>query len=313
MLPLSHKKKETVRRSWGQLSNTVRRRTRVVLQREQDYEIGGTPVVLPAECDLPFYQRRDPSYDAYAIPILRKLASSAGSVLVVDVGANVGDTAVAALSAAPNIDVVAVEGGQYFLSYLRRNLQSFGDRVRIVEGFVGPIGQHHSYNHNGRTGGFGSGVAVNAGPTIVTDWVSAPELLDGQHQLKVWKSDTDGFDIHILVQHWDRIAAEADAIWFEFDPVGTCGDKADIGRLADLIGAVNRPTFFFDNVGHLILGAAAGTSSASAMRYLAAWLVEQRTGLLSVPYLDVWVLSDTAAAGAGLSDESQLSRPADPA
>ena len=50
----------------GYATNPAARRTRVLLHREQHHVVAGQPLVLPPDHDLPFYQRRDPTYDAYA-------------------------------------------------------------------------------------------------------------------------------------------------------------------------------------------------------------------------------------------------------
>ena len=129
-MALNLRKKRFLARLAGYGTNPARRKLRVALGREQTHQIGGHDVVLPPSHDLPFYQRRDPTYDSYAIPVLAHLAASTSRMMVVDLGANVGDTAVAALSAADNIDVIAVEGDDTFLSYLRRNVEELRQPVR---------------------------------------------------------------------------------------------------------------------------------------------------------------------------------------
>src|SRR5687767_11352136 len=109
-MPFSLRRRRFLRRMAGYASNPAARRVRVMLHREQHHVVAGLPLVLPPDHDLPFYQRRDPTYDAYAELLIAELAAGAERMLVVDLGANVGDTAVACLGAAPNVDVLAVEG-----------------------------------------------------------------------------------------------------------------------------------------------------------------------------------------------------------
>ncbi|RKQ36838.1 hypothetical protein C1C97_004315 [Kocuria tytonis] len=66
----------------GYVINPVGVRWRTWRGREQHHTIGSVEIVLPPEHDLPFYQRRDPTYDAYAIGHLARLA--AGDRVVVD-------------------------------------------------------------------------------------------------------------------------------------------------------------------------------------------------------------------------------------
>jgi FkbM family methyltransferase len=288
---LNVRKKRFLARLAGYGTNPVRRKLRVAFRREQGHQIGGHDVVLPPSHDLPFYQRRDPTYDSYAIPVLAHLAASTSRMLVVDLGANVGDTAVAALSAADNIDVVAVEGDDSFLSYLRRNVEEFGDRCRVVAGFVGPIGAAPVvFSRDGSTGGFQP--VTREAAVQVTDWVSPSELLAGTESYDhiVWKSDIDGYDIHLLVDNWTEIESRCETIWFEYDPVSTLGDKGDIERLIDLLADGGRKVVVFDNLGRELVRLESGQALATGMASLTRWLHEQRYGHVVVPYVDVWAL-----------------------
>jgi len=269
----------------GYATNPVARRVRSLLKREQRHRIGSYDAVLPPDHNLPFYQRRDPTYDAYAIATIADLAQGVNRLLVVDLGANVGDTALAMLSAGPNVDVVCVEGDPYFVSYLRRNLAGQA-RARIVAGFVGPVGSSDTFSRQGSTGGFQAGGEGDP----VTRWVTPADLLSDarDYDLVVWKSDIDGFDIHVLVEHWDVIDPACDVLWFEFDSPGTLGDRDDVGRLARLLR--RRRVSVYDNLGRRMLGIGPGPDVATVLLDLGAWTEAQRDGFVTVPYLDVWAV-----------------------
>lgn len=168
---------------------------------------------------------------------------------MVDIGGNVGDTAVLALAAASNLRVISVEGSPYFLKYLTRNVASVGPRAQVVEGFVGPIANLSRYSRNGGTGGFQRNVSESAESMDVSKWISVPELLArAQGDLVVWKTDTDGIDIHLVSEYWDDIVKRCDVIWMEFDPVGTLGPPQDIESLMGQIAASRRELHVYDNV-----------------------------------------------------------------
>lgn len=73
---ISQAKKRFARRLLGYACNPLVSKTRSRLGREQEYEIGGHPVVLPPEHNLPFYQRRDPTYDRYAQTLIAARGNS---------------------------------------------------------------------------------------------------------------------------------------------------------------------------------------------------------------------------------------------
>ncbi len=299
---ISHAKKRYVRRLAGYALNPLAATARSRLGREQDFLIGGHPVVLPPEHNLPFYQRRDATYDRYAEGLVAALAGTHPRLRVVDLGANVGDTAVAMLTAAPGIEVVAVEGSPRFAAYLRRNVADFGARTTVVERFVGPVATTTAtFTTSGTTGGFQAtrtGDEIEEVETDDSSWVSPAELLAGgeDYDATLWKSDIDGFDIHVLVEHWDTVTSACEVLWFEYDPAGTLGDKADIGRLVELLAGSGRRVVVYDNLGRRMVELTPSAAVGPALEALTAWLVEQRSGHLVVPYVDIWAYDDDRLA-----------------
>lgn len=288
----SVRKRRFFKRITGYVTEPVTRRVRVAARREQRHRIGGHDFVLPPSHKLPYYLERDPRYDVYAAGVLGRLAEDKDSVRIIDVGANVGDTAVIALSAAHNISVTSVEGNPAFLSYARRNLAAFGERSTLIERFVGPIaGLGSSYGNDGSTGGFGPS-AQGLGQTADTPWVTPQELLAqaSDDDLVIWKSDTDGLDIHLLVEHWTVIDETCDVIWFEYDPFETLGDTEDIPRLWQQLGASGRGVIVYDNLGNRMLSVPPGGDVERIIAELTGWLGEQRESHMEVAYFDLWAL-----------------------
>ncbi len=293
---LNWRRRRFLNRLAGYATNPLHRRLRVALHREQHHTVSGLPLVLPPEHDLPFYQRRDSTYDAYAEHVVAGLAARAERLLVIDIGANVGDTAVTCLGAGPNIDVIAVEGLPAFVSYLRRNTAAYGDRCRVVDAFLGPIAgltDRGFVTTGSSTGRFAS---TSEEGTPVEAFVSPQELLAtaDQYDQVIWKSDIDGLDIHVLVEHWAVIDKGADTLWFEFDPASTLGDRADTGRLIELLAASGRRVAAYDNLGRQMVTLEPGDSVGSGLTSLVGWLHEQREGHVVVPYLDLWAFASAS-------------------
>lgn len=288
------RKRQSLHRTVGYGTEAVTRRVRAAIGRDQHLTIHGHDLVLPPDHRLPYYQRRDPNYDVYAADVLAAIASQADVCRVLDVGANVGDTALMALTAADNIEVTSVEGNPSFAGYARRNLAPFGPRADVREAFVGPVhGVVASYASHGGTGGFQRTSDGTSSPGSV-DWLSPQALIDdlGAADVVIWKSDIDGFDIHLLVEYWEPIAAACEVIWFEYDPLETLGDPADVSILIETIGADDRGMLVFDNVGNRMLSAAPGGDAARALRDLTGWLYAQREHNMTTRYFDVWLVSE---------------------
>lgn len=245
--------------------------------------------MLPPEHNLPFYQHRDPSYDAYAEELLAWL--SPREVTLVDVGANVGDTAVAALSSGSHVRVRSVEGHPPFVSYLRRNVSQFGSRAEVVDRFVGPVAGMNGFAEGNGTGHLTADSGLSG--SAPHRWVTPGELLVGiDTDIVIWKSDLDGLDIHVLVEHWQTIVTRCSVLWFEFDPQAMLGDPGDLERLVELISSSGLSLRIYDNLGRPMVRVPAGRPAADALLDLADWLEQQRWGHVSTPYCDVWAVTE---------------------
>ena len=84
------------------------------------YRIGSVELELPLSHELPFYRHDHPSYDRQ----LGAIAAALGGP-VVDVGANVGDTA-AAIREESGVPILCVEGDPTFFDLLERNAAKIG-------------------------------------------------------------------------------------------------------------------------------------------------------------------------------------------
>lgn len=112
----------------------------------------------------------------------------------------------------------------------------------------------------------------------------------------VWKSDIDGYDIHVLVQHWTAITRRCPVLWFEFDPAHTLGDPADVARLIGLLAGSGRHVLVYDNLGRRMVSTADPKAIRDVLLGLSAWMVEQKEGHTTVQYVDVWALEPEWAA-----------------
>ena len=79
------------------------------------YRVGAVELELPLSHELPFYQHDHPRYDRQLGAIAAELGGP-----VVDIGANVGDTA-AAIRAESDVPILCVEGDPRFFALLERN------------------------------------------------------------------------------------------------------------------------------------------------------------------------------------------------
>ena len=83
---------------------------------------------------------------------------------------------------------------------------------------------------------------------LSVDELLAMELGD----VVVWKSDTDGLDIPILLENWSQIHESVDVIWIEVHPFLAPTSLPDIQELSRLLVESNFQGVLFDNYGCVV-------------------------------------------------------------
>lgn len=178
-------------------------------------EVQGVELVLPWSHRLPDYATWGPRYGQNLVDLARLIAAS-GPLTVLDVGANVGDSALQILNAADG-KVLCVEGDKAYLEFLHRNVDA-DPRVSVVEVLLTPEEQE-SGRTAVRTGGttrFVDGRGQDAMPTVSTARLRQehPEFAD----LRLVKSDTDGYDVELIPAIAEAWADARPVLFFEYDP-----------------------------------------------------------------------------------------------
>jgi FkbM family methyltransferase len=170
------------------------------------YRVGGIDLELPLSHELPFYRHDHPLYDARIGALARELGGP-----VVDVGANVGDTA-AAIRSESAVPVLCVEGDDRFFSLLERNAARLGD-VELERVFV-------EAPERGRVQR-GSGTARIVAGDAELPAKPLGRILDEHPRFArpaLLKLDTDGMDVPILLANLDLLERLRPVLFFEYDP-----------------------------------------------------------------------------------------------
>lgn len=254
------------------------------------YRIGGSELLLPLSHRLPDYRLRYPWYDTALPRLAAFLAVRRVSPLVVlDIGANVGDTALPLL-VQTDCRMIAVEGNPAFLPYLRHNLERFGDRVVIVPAFAGtgtsgPVALETAH-------GTARLVPASDADADSTPFLGLAEIV-GQAGLGdpgLLKTDTDGFDIGIIEAGLAWLAKHRPVLFFEFDPALTAPSGADSwGVFAKLATAGYRSALVWLNTGELCRSFA--LDDGLAVAELRALLT-----CSAIAYFDIAAFADSAEA-----------------
>ncbi len=182
------------------------------------YRIGQYEIDIPSSHALPFYQHAFPLYDT-AIGRLAELVSKKYlSSSIIDVGANVGDTA-AAIRSRTTAPILCIEGNPAFSRLLDSNVLKLGKDIFVERTMIGPS--------SGKAPGkviSENGTAHIAPATSGEDAIDFSTLTDVLarhiHLLppRLLKIDTDGYDVPILLGSADVLRASQPVVFFEFCP-----------------------------------------------------------------------------------------------
>jgi FkbM family methyltransferase len=245
----------------SKLTSRLAKKVRKTIVTRKDIPIefiyNGKLLVAPLSHEIPFIAANFPRNSINFGEVVAQIASASKDLLVIDVGANIGDS-VALGGALPNVKYLCIEGAEEFMPYLRTNTHGRDD-VHVVNVIVGEEGETISIETRSGSGsvtsGLGGSVPVKPLDAIVFEygWIGGNALL---------KIDTDGFDAQILLQSSSFIQKYRPDIFFEFDPI--LADQSSVLPTAaiDFLVSAGYTTFeAWDKYGSLLIGAESSEAS----------------------------------------------------
>lgn len=218
--------------------------------------VQGVDLYLPWSHKLPDYARSAPMYGQNLVELAGELGSrlgDAGPLRVLDIGANIGDSALQILARTP-AEVLCVEGDPYWSAYLRRNVEQ-NNRVTIAECFLTVPELALSGGTPVRSTGTTTHFVEDAASTIKTVPVSQLRSeYPNFDQIRLIKSDTDGMDVALvpaILEAWKDCGPVA---FLEYDVRLTkSAGYSDPNQLWDRLAALDyRHVAVWDNGGRAL-------------------------------------------------------------
>jgi FkbM family methyltransferase len=261
-------------------------------QAPQLYPYQGFAIELPPGHRLPQYRRRYANYDRF-LPHLAGYLEDAATI--VDIGANVGDSLAAMVERNPAANYICIEPDDMFHAYLERNAARIGQavpgtRIRLVKALVGQAISNVSL---GGTGGTKHAVTGGSG-TISSQPFGALIPDAAELNIRLLKSDVDGFDYDVLDSALPIIAAQGPMLFFECYQTQEYQKAGYARTLRALDAAGYRDWTVFDNFGEVMLR----TADAAAIDQLLDYIWKQNTGAArrTIYYLDVLAVREADSA-----------------
>lgn len=245
------------------LKNFFTKKTQKV---NRDYFFGSYVISLGKHHVLDEYQEQYPLYDQF-LPMI----CSGFKGLIIDIGANIGDTSIAIFSQNKESFVVGVEPDKQFFEECIQNIKrnSLSERFLGINQFVTTESGNFTVRKSASlsTGSIEKSTAATNGQTNTISFSQLMDLIpdDQKNQFDILKIDTDGFDWDIL-QSFSQYAKNSnfipEFIFFEMQTFLNNNEKNPEGRdviidkYTDAIREVNQLGYthfcLFDNFGTLV-------------------------------------------------------------
>lgn len=269
------------------------KRAKAMLGVHTEYRMGRFTVRLPAQHLLPDYQKLHGHYDKFLPHLARYLDS--GST-VIDVGANCGDTVAAMLEANAKLHYICVEPDDMFFRYLDLNVRRMraeqqGASISLHKELIGK-----TVSVAGLEGSNGTSHAVmvhegDLQATISSVTLDSMRSLTHMDNVRVLKSDVDGFDYDVIDSAEALIAEQSPILFFECQFTDLDKKLAYQRTISRLAKCGYGEWTVFDNYGVVVLHAV----DIRTMFQLFDYVWRQNVGLATrtIVYFDV--MASTAA------------------
>lgn len=194
------------------------------IKRTRFYVIGQYRIMLPPGHMLDLYQERFKNYDKKLPAIAGLVELKYSAISIIDIGANIGDTA-AALRNVCSAPIICIEGNKTYIPILESNISSIPGITRVIPKFIGldvddGLGELITINgtaHIDRQNQRGLIDSQLAEESFITYHQVLESNLD-LPEVRLVKIDTDGFDFKIILRSINQLAKNKPIIFFEFDP-----------------------------------------------------------------------------------------------
>jgi FkbM family methyltransferase len=189
-------------------------------------DVDGIMIRAPLSHELPHYRRAHELYAINIATIAQLLSETDRCPTMVDVGANVGDTAALVRSKVPGIPILCIEGDVEYSDILKRNVAGWpnvevrapcllAERSGVLAGALRRSAGTAAFTLEDR-----GGITTATLDDVLADYpeFASPSLI---------KSDTDGFEGRVLAGSLRTIDHARPVLFFEYDPplLRRCGTE----------------------------------------------------------------------------------------
>ena len=225
----------------------IRNKLIPIIDPEIKYKLAGVNIHLPFSHDLPINKKIYPHYDENIGRAASLIKEKYNDLRMIDIGANVGDTAVIVKSKV-DVPILCIEGEGKFVSLLMKNTKNY-QNIFVEKSFVGDeefIKGNYVYS-------MGSGRIVEGKKQSEIHFKTLEQIVAAYPEFKkskLLKIDTDGFDCRIIKREINLLSEMKPVIFFEYDPYL---NKDDINVFDSLLKMGYKAAVFYENNGDYLI------------------------------------------------------------
>lgn len=231
----------------------VKTRRKRLFSQSDSVRIGDFDLKLPKGHALPSYLLQFPFYSRNLQRIVSYISERTSSTLyIIDVGANVGDSAALIMENSKDVFITCIEGDKQYLPFLKANLSS-SQNIKIIDQFLSDTNKeknHQLINSEGTA-------RIIKGDSNAFKFTTIDQLYEEEPCIassKLLKIDTDGFDLKIIRGGLKYIADKMPVLFFEYDREFLDANADDgISTLKTLQNIGYTFMLIYDNYGKLLL------------------------------------------------------------
>jgi len=240
--------------------------------------------LLQANADgkLDQYLSSFPNYSRNFSRLTASILKDNLSAIIIDIGANIGDTVALIRSEGVKNRIICIEGNELYLDFLKTNTKQF-DQIDIVETFLSS-GEDEIKGTVLTEMGTAKIVISNDGGSIPSQTLDAIVSKNQLKNIKILKVDTDGFDVLILQGATKVITKEQPVIFFEYDNHLNVSETSCFSFLISLRKYNYNKVLFYDNYGNFLM--CLSLSQENEIAQLDNYI---KKGCGAFPYFDVAV------------------------
>ena len=245
-------------------------------------QVGNFSLTADSDHMIQEYLKRHKYYSRNLPRIAKYLETKYPIYGIIDVGANIGDTAALLRAANVNQIIYAIEGEPTFFKLLQENLPQFKD-VIVFETFLGENNNTIAVATEVHEGTARLSRESERNITIkkLDDFAAEENLAN----VKLLKIDTDGYDLKILRGSFNFMKVNKPVIFFEYDAtyLEEQGENG-IAIFEQLHAAGYSKLIYYDNFGKLLLSTTTGNKLLIEQLYA---YMRKKEG--AFPYYDVCI------------------------